>query len=73
MSAPLNELYRLSIAANGSTTITLPDSDPGDTGGFAAYVNADWTGPNVPRPSTWEFRRTINDTGDVVWSGTFIA
>jgi hypothetical protein len=68
MNASLIETHLLNIAEDGATSTTHPTTDTDDCG-FDAYVEADWTGPTVPRPSHWAFTRT-RDTEPVVWSGT---
>lgn len=64
----LTDTHLLAIAEDGTTSTTHPDTDTQDCG-FDMYVEADWTGPTVPRPSNWAFQRSLNEE-TVVWSGT---
>lgn len=62
--------HRLDVAANGALTTAHPPFDV-EACGFEDYVQRDWTGDSVPRPSSWDFvRRTDDETGAVDWFGS---
>lgn len=62
--------HLLAIAENGDRTITHPETGDIPECGFDAYVERDWMGEGLPRPSRWEFiRRTNDETNHVDWLG----
>lgn len=62
-------LHELDVDADGGTVTRHPDSDVPDCG-FEAYVERDWTGESVARPSRWDFVRREMDGGGIDWLGT---
>lgn len=63
------ELHELDIDTQGGVVTRHPDDDVPDCG-FEAYVERDWTGETVPRPSNWNFVRRPLEDGGVDWLGT---
>lgn len=56
------------VAEDGKTTTTHPEQDVQGCE-FDAYVERDWQGPTVPRPSHWTFIRRVHEDGFVDWLG----
>lgn len=59
----------LDVDSEGDVEMTHPENDVEECG-FHDYVERDWRGDGVPRPSRWGFIRRTDDAGTVNWLGS---